>query len=139
MSLFFSLLLICLRNMRLNAVSVAVCLLQISPATNAKPLGTVGATQSNLQVPLEDLNPTHHQHASSKRLHGRFLHITGGVKSLVCHLMVLYDAHLLQIYIKIPIIRSFPLPTKMMLAIEEKEPRARMARKLRTATLLSPS
>ncbi|KAA8566971.1 hypothetical protein EYC84_010067 [Monilinia fructicola] len=62
--------------MRLNAVSVAVCLLQISPATNAKPLGTVGATQSNLQVPLEDLNPTHHQHASSKRLHGRFLHIT---------------------------------------------------------------
>ncbi|QSZ28951.1 hypothetical protein DSL72_003458 [Monilinia vaccinii-corymbosi] len=59
--------------MRLNAWCIAVYLLQFSPAADAKPLGT---TQSNLQVPLGDLNPTHHQRASSKRLHGRFLHIT---------------------------------------------------------------
>ncbi|KAK8901654.1 hypothetical protein QC760_10983 [Botrytis cinerea] len=59
--------------MRFNAICIAVCLLQCSPAAVAKPLGT---TQSSLQVPLEDLDTTHHQHVSSKRLHGRFLHIT---------------------------------------------------------------
>ncbi|TEY37745.1 hypothetical protein BOTCAL_0512g00020 [Botryotinia calthae] len=59
--------------MRFNAICIAVCLLQCSPAAVAKPLGT---TQSRLQVPLEDLDTTHHQHVSSKRLHGRFLHIT---------------------------------------------------------------
>ncbi|ESZ91247.1 hypothetical protein SBOR_8369 [Sclerotinia borealis F-4128] len=59
--------------MRINAIYIAVCLLQNSPAVDAKPLGT---SQSSLQVPLEDLDPTHHQQASSKRLHGRFLHIT---------------------------------------------------------------
>ncbi|KAF7895171.1 hypothetical protein EAF00_006985 [Botryotinia globosa] len=60
--------------MRVNAICIiAVSLLQFSPAAVAKPLGT---TQSSLQVPLEDLDTTHHQHVASKRLHGRFLHIT---------------------------------------------------------------
>ncbi|KAI9644682.1 Endopolyphosphatase [Ciborinia camelliae] len=62
--------------MRFNAICIAVCLLQNSPAANAKPTRPLGTRQSSLQVPLEDLNPTHHQHVASKPLHGRFLHIT---------------------------------------------------------------
>ncbi|KAF7853385.1 hypothetical protein EAF04_010679 [Stromatinia cepivora] len=59
--------------MRLNVICIAVCLLQDFTPIVAKPLGT---SQSSLQVPLEDLNPTHHQQVASKHLHGRFLHIT---------------------------------------------------------------
>ncbi|TVY16813.1 Endopolyphosphatase [Lachnellula arida] len=56
-------------------IAACTCLLQNSCAT------PIGSTQIALQVPLEDLtspsSPSHHQHVpSSKRLHGRFLHIT---------------------------------------------------------------
>jgi hypothetical protein len=42
---------------------------------HASPIGS----DSALQVPLEDLAAAHHNQASSRPLHGRFLHITGGL------------------------------------------------------------
>jgi hypothetical protein len=41
----------------------------------ATPMGPGSA----LQAPLEDLAVAHHKQASSRALHGRFLHITGGL------------------------------------------------------------
>jgi hypothetical protein len=56
-------------KMRSNPILLAACLL---PTLCASPIGDPG-----LQVSLEDLKSSHLQ-ASSQRLHGRFLHITGG-------------------------------------------------------------
>jgi len=65
--------------MRKDALLLAVFLLKNSYAT---PIVT-GDAQSELQAPLEDLDSTvahtHQRPASSRQLHGRLLHITGGV------------------------------------------------------------
>ena len=61
---------------------LAACL----PYVHSTP---IAGTQSVLQVPLEDLTVAHPHSAASRQLHGRFLHITGGVFLI---LSVLYDA-----------------------------------------------
>jgi hypothetical protein len=50
---------------------LAACLLECAYATPIR-------SDSALQAPLEDLPAAHHLQASSRSLHGRFLHITGG-------------------------------------------------------------
>jgi hypothetical protein len=63
-------------EMRSNAVFLAATLLQ---GLYASPIGA----DSALQVPLEDLTSSHNADASSPRLHGKFLHITGGQSNLI--------------------------------------------------------
>lgn len=55
--------------MRPDAIFLAACLLKV---LSASPIGL----ESALQAPLEDLASSHHNQASSQRLHGKFLHIT---------------------------------------------------------------
>jgi hypothetical protein len=61
--------------MRATIALLAACLLENVYAT------PIGNTQTDLQTPLEDHRSTHHQSSAVGRLHGRFLHITGGVVS----------------------------------------------------------
>jgi len=56
-------------KMRPDAIFLAACLLKV---LSASPIGL----ESALQAPLEDLASSHHNQASSQRLHGKFLHIT---------------------------------------------------------------
>ena len=58
--------------MRSTAILLAACLLKFSHGT------PIGDTQPVLQVPLEDHPQAQEQAQASRRLHGRFLHITGG-------------------------------------------------------------
>jgi len=56
--------------MRSTAILLAACLLKFSHGT------PIGDTQPVLQVPLEDHPQAQEQAQASRRLHGRFLHIT---------------------------------------------------------------
>ncbi|CAG8973522.1 hypothetical protein HYALB_00002848 [Hymenoscyphus albidus] len=58
--------------MRARAIYLALAFLQIS---HAKPVA-VGSNKEPLQTPLEDLTVPHHRLHASRRLHGKFLHIT---------------------------------------------------------------
>ncbi|TVY50126.1 Endopolyphosphatase [Lachnellula occidentalis] len=63
-----------------TCIPVAACTCLLHQGSCATPT-PIGSTQNALRIPLEGLasssSPSHHQHVpSSKRLHGRFLHIT---------------------------------------------------------------
>jgi endopolyphosphatase len=70
-----------------TAILIVARLLQISYAS---PTGS-NHQQQVLQAPLEDLENSHHPQPASRRLHGRFLHITGTINRGFPYLW--YDAN----------------------------------------------